>query len=100
MAEVQPVIDACRDALRIPADVHDYDVEIEDLIAAARAAMRAGGVSPKMANDDADGTVRLAIKVFCKAHFGMDNPDAERYARTFDELVTTMHGSSVYGGGA
>ena len=100
MAEVQPVIDACRDALRIPADVYDYDVEIEDLIAAARAAMCAGGVSPKMASDDADGTVRLAIKVFCKAHFGMDNPDAERYARTFDDLVTMMHGSSVYGGGA
>ena len=62
--------------------------------------MCAGGVSPKMARDDADGTVRLAIKVFCKAHFGMDNPDAERYARTFDELVTMMHGSSDYGGGA
>lgn len=100
MAEIQPVIDACRDALRIPADVYDYDVEIEDLIAAARAAMCAGGVSPKMASDDADGTVRLAIKVFCKAHFGMDNPDAERYARTFDELVTMMHGSPDYGGGA
>ena len=95
MAEVQPVIDACRDALRIPADVYDYDVEIEDLIAAARAAMCAGGVSPKMASDDADGTVRLAIKVFCKAHFGMDNPDAERYARTFLKHLVLAIASSI-----
>lgn len=98
MAEKEQMLDACRDALRIPADVTDYDAEIEDLIDAARAAMRAGGVSAEVADDDSDGTVRLAIKVFCKANFGMDNPDADRYAHTFEELVTLMRGASDYGG--
>ena len=98
MAEKEQMLDACRDALRIPADVTDYDDEIADLIDAARAAMRAGGVSADKSQDDSDGTVRLAIKVFCKANFGMDNPDADRYMHTFDELVTLMHGTSAYGG--
>lgn len=98
MAEKEQMLDACRDALRIPADVTDYDDEIADLIDAARAAMRAGGVSVDKSQDDSDGTVRLAIKVFCKANFGMDNPDADRYMHTFDELVTLMHGTSDYGG--
>lgn len=98
MAEKEQMLDACRDALRIPADVTDYDDEIADLIDAARAAMRAGGVSVDKYQDDSDGTVRLAIKVFCKANFGMDNPDADRYMHTFDELVTLMHGTSDYGG--
>lgn len=98
MAEKEQMLDACRDALRIPADVTDYDDEIADLIDAARAAMRAGGVSVDKSQDDSDGTVRLAIKVFCRANFGMDNPDADRYMHTFDELVTLMHGTSAYGG--
>lgn len=98
MAEKEQMLDACLDALRIPADVTDYDDEIADLIDAARAAMRAGGVSVDKSQDDSDGTVRLAIKVFCKANFGMDNPDADRYMHTFEELVTLMHGTSAYGG--
>lgn len=98
MAEKEQMLDACRDALRIPADVTDYDDEIADLIDAARAAMRAGGVSVDKSQDDSDGTVRLSIKVFCKANFGMDNPDADRYMHTFEGLVTLMHGTSAYGG--
>lgn len=98
MAEKASLVAACRDALRIPADCYDYDVEIEDLIEAARAVMRAGGVSSEVAADDANGTVRLAVKVYCRANFGMDNPDAERLMRSFDDLLTTMRGSSEFGG--
>ncbi len=98
MAEMTKLLDACREALRIPADCTDYDAEIEDLITAARARLRAGGVVAAKAADDADGTVRLAIKVYCKANFGMDNPDAERLAQSFDDILTMMAGSSEFGG--
>ena len=37
MAEKPKLLDACREALRIPADCTDFDAEIEDLIEAARA---------------------------------------------------------------
>ena len=92
MAEKPKLLDACREALRIPAECTDFDAEIEDLIEAARAAMRAGGVADSVAADDSNGTVRLAVKVYCKANFGMDNPD------TFDVLLTMMRGSSEFGG--
>lgn len=98
MAEKQGMLDACREALRIPADCIDFDAEIADLIDAARAAMRAGGVSDAKADDDQDGTVRLAVKVYCKANFGMDNPDADRLSQSFDDILTMMHGSSEFGG--
>ena len=98
MAEKTKLLDACREALRIPADCTDYDTEIEDLIEAARAAMRAGGVADSIAADDSNGTVRLAVKVFCKANFGMDNPDADRLSQSFDDMLTMMRGSSEFGG--
>lgn len=98
MAERPRLLDACREALRIPADCTDFDAEIEDLIDAARAAMRAGGVADDVAADDSNGAVRLAVKVYCRANFGMDNPDAERLAQSFDDLLTMMRGSSEFGG--
>ena len=94
MAEKPTLLDACREALRIPAECTDFDAEIED----ARAAMRAGGVAEKVAADDSNSTVRLAVKVYCKANFGMDNPDADRLTQSFDDLLTMMRGSSEFGG--
>lgn len=96
MEGTQRLRDACRDALRIPAGCTDYDGEIDDLIDSARSALRAGGVRAEKAADDSDGTIRLAIKVWCKANFGMDNPDHERFMQSFETLVTQMHGSVEY----
>lgn len=93
------LLDACRATLRIPAFVNDYDEEITDVIEAARAELVAGGVSEAKANDDSDGRVRLAIKVYVKANFGMDNPDAERFMKSFDAMLTSMSGDSAYNGG-
>lgn len=93
------LLDACRAALRIPAFVNDYDEEISDVIEAARAELVAGGVSDVKAHDDGDGRVRLAIKVYVKANFGMDNPDAERFMKSFDAMLTSMSGDSAYNGG-
>lgn len=95
----QCILDACRATLRIPAFCNDYDDEIADAIEAARAELVAGGVADAKANDDSDGRVRLAIKVYVKANFGMDNPDAERFMKSFDVMLTSMSGDSAYNGG-
>ncbi|MEG2934257.1 MAG: hypothetical protein RR842_11840, partial [Gordonibacter sp.] len=86
-AGITPILDACRAALRF-AGCTDYDEEVLDLIGAARAKMRMGGVSQKKSEDDDDPLVRVAIKSYVKANFGMDNPDAEKYAETFESYVT------------
>ena len=93
------LLDACRAALRIPAFCNDFDEEIADVIDAARAELLAGGVSDAKAHDDEDGRVRLAIKVYVKANFGMDNPDAERFMKSFETMLTSMSGDSAYNGG-
>lgn len=93
------LLDACRAALRIPAFCNDFDEEIADVIDAARAELVAGGVSDVKAHDDEDGRVRLAIKVYVKANFGMDNPDAERFMKSFETMLTSMSGDSAYNGG-
>lgn len=97
MADDQ-IIASCKDALRIPPDVADYDSEIADLVFSARAALRAGGVSARKIDKADDGAINLAIKVFVKANFGMDNPDSEKLQESFDHLVTMLKGSSEYGG--
>lgn len=93
------LLDACRAALRIPNFCNDFDEEIADVIDAARAELVAGGVSDAKAHDDEDGRVRLAIKVYVKANFGMDNPDAEKFMRSFETMLTSMSGDSAYNGG-
>lgn len=92
----QCILDACRAALRIPEFCNDYDDEIADVIEAARAELVAGGVLPEKANDDYDGRIRLAIKVYVKANFGMDNPDADRFMKSFECMLTSMSGDSIY----
>ncbi len=96
MADKTGILDACRAALRIPEFCVDYDEEIADAIDAARAELVAGGVSPAKAADDADGRVRLAIKVYVKANFGLDNPDADRFMKSFDCMLTSMSGDAAY----
>lgn len=98
--EKQPeLLAACLSALRIPEFCPDYDDEVQDLIEAARAALVAGGVSPARAADDTDHSVRVAIKVYVKANFGMDNPDADRLNQSFQDLLCRMAGSEEYRGG-
>lgn len=94
--EKSSILAACRAALRIPEFCYDFDEEIADEIEAARAEMVAGGVHPDKAADDSDGRIRLAIKVYVKANFGMDNPDADRLAKSFDCMLTSMSGDSAY----
>jgi hypothetical protein len=91
------LVSACRAALRIPADCLIYDDEIADLINAARSALRAGGVTEAKANSDDDASVRVAIKVYVKANFGMDNPDAEQLMQSFRDILCRMAGSTEHG---
>lgn len=96
--ETKPdILAACLSALRIPADCTCYDEEIADLVSAARSALVAGGVSVVKANSDDDASVRVAVKTYVKANFGMDNPDADKLMRSFDEMLCRMAGSTAHG---
>jgi uncharacterized phage protein (predicted DNA packaging) len=55
-----------------------FDSEITDLIEEARHDLMLSGISSLKANDELDPMIRRAIKTYCKANFGFDNPDSDR----------------------
>lgn len=86
---------ATRLALRITST--SYDDEISDLIEAVRGQMRTAGISMSVVDaEDPPALVKRAIIVYCKAHFGLDNPDSEKYALSFHSMVAHIALSAEY----
>lgn len=69
-------------ALRIAATTTDFDTEIQDLIGAAIADLKLAGVVADKAVDT-DPLIKRAIVTYCKAYFGYDNPDADRFIESY-----------------
>ena len=80
-------------ALRIKNSA--YDAEIISLIAAAQATMAASGVSADHAEDP---MYKAAITAYCKAHFGVENENADRWNAIFDNIVQHMALCGNYNG--
>ena len=60
-----------------------FDVELLDLIEAAKADLRIAGVTK---NDEDDPLIKRAIILYCKANFGLDNKDSEKYQNSYENL--------------
>ncbi len=63
-----------------------FDAEILELIDEARADLMLSGISSVKANDDTDPLIKRAIKTYCKANFGFDNPDSERLQQSYEMI--------------
>lgn len=88
------LIDDVKLALRITNST--FDREVEDLINAARRDLVLSGVLQTKANDENDPLIKRAITVYCKAHFGYDNPEAERFQQSYDMLKAHLTLSQEY----
>ena len=71
------------------------DIEIQDLIDAAKADLALSGIHPNKIVDT-DPLIKRAIIVYCKAHFGYDNPEAERFQQSYDMLKAHLTLSQEY----
>lgn len=91
------LIDDVKLALRITSSA--FDNEVEDLIKAARQDLILSGVSSNKANDDTDPLIKRAIVVYCKANFGYDNSEAERFQQSYDMLKAHLTLSQEYTAG-
>lgn len=81
-----------KQALRVTSD--DFDEEIAALSAAALRDMERQGVkSSLLEKGKVDPLAKIAVMLFCKARFGFDNDDAERfeaaYAKTLKDLANS-----------
>ena len=64
-------------SLRISNDA--FDDEVQNLIDSAKIDLKLAGVSDGSLGETVDAMVERAILTYCKAHFGMANPDSEKY---------------------
>lgn len=73
-------------ALRVTTDAMDDEVQM--LIDAAIADMRRVHVADELLDEyGMDPLVKMAVCLYCKAHFGYDNDEAERFDESYRQLV-------------
>ena len=63
------------------------DDDITDLIDACKIDLSISGVKKI---DETDALVIQAVKLYCKANFGLNNKDSEKYQKSYDMLKSSM----------
>jgi len=84
------MLDEVKKALRISLLNTAYDDEVTGLIAAAQAELVLAGVTKIKVNDTTDPLIKRAVVVYCKANFGWDNPDSEKFKNSFEMLKMSL----------
>lgn len=88
------MLEDVKNALRVSGT--DFDIEIQDLIEAAKADLKLSGVHEDKIKGD-DPLIKRAIIVYCKAHFGYDDPKvAERFEQAYFSLKHHLTLSTEY----
>ena len=70
-------------ALRISGNI--YNNEIQQLINACKKELELAGIASSNITES-DVMIIQAITYYCKANFGYDNPDAERFQKSYESL--------------
>lgn len=82
------MLDEIKRRLGIDSAVMVYDSELESLIAAAAADMKAAGVPADLLEaDPSDDRALLCITSFVRGHYGEDRSDTNRYLQIFREMT-------------
>lgn len=87
------LLEKIKNALRV--DGNDLDEEIQDLIDAAKADLVLSGLKESKIVDT-DPLIIRAITTYCKANFGYDIPDAERYQQSYEMIKNHLSLSQEY----
>lgn len=74
------------------------DVEVFDLIEAAKSDMKILNINIDKVTDagETDPLIKRAITLYCKGHFGYDNPDAEKFINSYEKLRDHLSLSTDY----
>ena len=70
-----------------------FDDEIQDIIASCILDLSTTGVKKL---DEADALIIRAVVTYAKAHFGLDNKDADRYLKSYEMIKTHLSLSNDY----
>ena len=73
-----------------------FDEELIDLIEEAKTDLSISGI---VNIQEEDPLIQRAVKTYCKAHFGIDNKDSEKYQIAYDMLKQHLALCNDYNGG-
>ena len=79
------ILDDVKITLRISSS--DLDTEVSDLISAAQADLSLCGI---YVTDTSDALIKRCINTYCKANFGYDVPEADRFMKSYDLLKQNL----------
>ncbi len=79
------MLDKIRRKLRISD--RDFDDEIIELIDSCKEDLKLAGI---VNIDEANPLIERAISTYCKANFGIDNPDFEKYTESYNMLKNNL----------
>lgn len=74
------------------AETSAFDAEISELI---QAALRDLGIAGVTVEDDADPLISMAVKTYCKMHFG-ETDEYDNLKASYDEQKAQLQMSSPY----
>ncbi len=81
------LLDDVKQALRVSSAA--LNQEIEDLIASAKEDLQISNVDAETLTDE-DPLIKRAIITYCKANFGYNNPDADRFMAAYESLKSHL----------
>lgn len=90
------LFDDIKTILRVSGDA--FDPEVRLLIDACKRDMVRAGV-PNGTVVEEGPLVRNAVACWCKANFGYDNPEAERFDRSYRQALCDLLNSPSFTGG-
>lgn len=92
------LLDDTKIALRISLSNTAFDSEVLDLIEAGKSDLRLAGILFEDETDaePLDALVKRAVVTYCKANFGYDNPEADRFNNSFVMLKQHLNLSADY----
>lgn len=82
------MLDSIKERLGLDAATTVYDSELESLIQAAQADMKASGVPADMVDaEEPDGRILLCVTAYVKGYYGDDRQNTSRYTQIYREQV-------------
>lgn len=72
-----------------------FDSEIQGLIDASLLDLQIPQIARNKISES-DPLIKRAIILYCKANFGLENPDSEKYQKAYDSLVQKLSLSLMY----
>lgn len=92
------LFDKAKVAVRSTFDDVELDSELNDLILSARDDLRVFGLidKAKSSSEDDSNLITQAVLLYVKAHWGYDNPDAERFGALYNELKNKLSVSTQF----